>query len=64
MIITEVKWSSAIDELLRQKFKELTIEKLREEIFTKHGINVPELLILHRESFLMRKTSILILRLT
>ena len=48
MMTTEVKWSSAIDEFLRQKFKELTIEKLREEIFAKYKTNVPELLILHR----------------
>jgi hypothetical protein len=47
-MIVEIKWSSSLDNLIRQKFDELTIEKLREEILVKHGIDIPELLILHR----------------
>ena len=48
MMTREVQWSSALDNLIRQKFGELTIEMLREEIYLKYGINIPELLILHR----------------
>ncbi|RLG54072.1 MAG: hypothetical protein DRO00_02265 [Thermoproteota archaeon] len=47
-MIVEVEWLPSIDKLIRHKFNELTIEKLREEILVKHGIDIPELLILHR----------------
>ncbi|RLG39539.1 MAG: hypothetical protein DRO05_08575 [Thermoproteota archaeon] len=48
MIRRRVEWSSALDNFLKQRFRELPLEELKEEIFIKYGINVPELLILHR----------------
>ncbi len=47
-MIVEVEWSSSLDNLLRRRFNELTIEKLREEILVRYGVDIPELLILQR----------------
>jgi len=48
VLIAEIRWTSALDDFIRQKFREFPLERLREEIFAKHGIDVSELLILHR----------------
>lgn len=44
----EVKWTPEIDNFIRQRFNELTLERLRDEIFLRFRKEVPELLILHR----------------